>query len=434
MSFIGEVAQEILKNWNWSGVNLSRLRGNGEGAKQAIDSAVQEQKVNRGYEQLIFSAFEADLPDPIYEKGPLDPHADFNLAAKATIGKVSDQKFARAENLISRYLPVFDPELFCSQGKVMDSWETVRHNPAGVDYLDLEWPSEVTFRYLQISTQFHDGNHPEFFSLMQWKEEKFVPLVKNTQMKGHSLLCVDLEKPVTTKKIRVSIFPDGGVSRLGLYKDLPVGEYAGGTEIYALETSSGASTKSLSFLPLEEAKWLRFKKPIPKAKKPMSIPFQPGTIPSGLQSIGGKIVNWASAANGAKVIRASNEHYGPANQVISPYPPLHMFDGLESARSREPGHFEEVDISLGKEAHLVRVDLDFHYFVNNNPNEIQVFASHSDRPEGWTSIVPRTRVKPYAGNVFTYSIAGVENKKVDRIRVRVFPDGGINRIRVWGRA
>jgi allantoicase len=113
-------------------------------------------------------------------------------------------------------------------------------------------------------------------------------------------------------------------------------------------------------------------------------------------------------------------------QVISPWPPLHMFDGLESARSREPGHSEHVTIALARPACIGRIAIDFTHFVNNNPRELVVEGRAGDR---WVTLVPRTSVKAYAGNAAAWVVH--EPTNCDQIRVTAYPDGGMNRIHVF---
>ena len=62
-----------------------------------------------GYKNLIFNAFKPTLPPEITDKGPQDPLAQYNLLTQAQVTKVSNQKFARATNMISTYRPIFDP-------------------------------------------------------------------------------------------------------------------------------------------------------------------------------------------------------------------------------------------------------------------------------------------------------------------------------------
>ncbi len=139
-----------------------------------------------------------------------------------------------------------------------------------------------------------------------------------------------------------------------------------------------------------------------------------------------KPINVASSAFGGSVVSASNQHYGPAVQVISPFPPIHMFDGFESARSRSPGHFEELILKLGKPTPIKKVVLDFKYFVNNNPLAIGLFGWKNN---DWIEIAPKTNVKAFAANQKEIPVLGGEI--FEQIKVRVYPDGGIHRVKVY---
>jgi allantoicase len=341
----------------------------------------------------------------------MDEMTPWNLVIGSKIENVSNQRFARAENLISPYVPTFDPDLFGRQGKIMDSWETARHNIHGFDSLEIRLSKLSSIRFVKLSTEYHDGNQAEFVRLLGLKEgekewQEFLP---KTQMLGHAELKIRLDtQSPRFEKIRVEMFPDGGLSRLGLYQELP-------------------EEKASSFLSLAEAKCVRLCHEIPKSKKPLTIPF-----PGQLRELGrnmDKTLDLASQAYGAKVLRVTNEHYGPGAQVISPFPPLHMFDGLESARSRKTGHFEEVDIQLASPAVIDRIVLDFRYFINNNPSGIEIFTK--TQTGDWRLCVARSDVKPFAGNAKMFFIDS--NEDVSHIRVRTYPDGGINRIHVYGR-
>jgi len=138
-------------------------------------------------------------------------------------------------------------------------------------------------------------------------------------------------------------------------------------------------------------------------------------------------VDYASAAFGGCLVKASNEHYGPACQLISPFPPLHMFDGLESSRSRVSEHFEEVVIQLGKKVAIQQLLFDFTYFVNNSPLFISVAVGIDGQ---WTEIVKKTSVKAFAANKKAFSLPLPVTAQ--EILVRTFPDGGINRLHVYG--
>ncbi|MFM7810037.1 MAG: hypothetical protein ACKPEA_19240, partial [Planctomycetota bacterium] len=81
---------------------------------------------------------------------------------------------------------------------------------------------------------------------------------------------------------------------------------------------------------------------------------------------------------------------------------------------------------LARAARIGRIRVDFTHFVNNNPRELQV----EGRTGGaWITLVPRTPVKAYAGNVAEWSVH--EPAVCDQIRVTAYPDGGMNRIHVF---
>ncbi|MBU6375913.1 MAG: serine hydrolase, partial [Bdellovibrionales bacterium] len=405
VTFVAEIAQVLLRGLHFSGIDFEKFT-----TQLDFSRIPQEQKVNLGYRDLIFRAFLPQLPDAIETPGEKDPLASANLAVGAQILRVSNQRFARAENLISTFLPTFDPKLYCKQGKVMDSWESARHNPEEFDFLELRLRKASRVRFISLSTEFHDGNHPEAARLFgrasgstEWTE--FLP---KTSLKGHSLLRLDLGRESELfEEIRVEMFPDGGLSRLGLFAELP---------------ASVAKDFQLS----GKAQGIRFAHPIPKPSKPLAIPYTPDFQPKNAPGSAG--TDWASLAYGGQVAGVTNEHYGPAHQVISPYPPIHMFDGFESARSRRAGHFETLEIQLGNRIHVESIVLDFEHYVNNNPSSIRVLAWEN---ESWRQIVPKTEVKAFAANKKEFRVAG-EKAITTRLKFEIFPDGGINRVHVFG--
>jgi len=100
--FISELAQQLLTELKFSGIDYQKFK------KQFnVKNLSQEEVVNIGYKSLVFDAFIPQLPEVIMDQGPLDPLAKFNLAVGSRIEYVTDQKFARAENLFSDHQPIF---------------------------------------------------------------------------------------------------------------------------------------------------------------------------------------------------------------------------------------------------------------------------------------------------------------------------------------
>jgi malate synthase len=406
--FNAETTQHFLQELNFSGIDFSKFKASFDPLK--ISS---EEIVNMGYKNLIFNAFHRPRPEPITDKGPVDPLSDYNLLAHAEILSVTNDLFASAENLISEHLPKFDPELFGKQGKVMDSWESVRHNPKGVDELVLKLPAPAKIRYVLLSTKYHLGNHSPLIRLEGRKDAKsdWVEFLPKTAIDGHSEIRIALSRESKEfSEIKVSMYPDGGFTRLGLFADIPKKEIA-------------------NFKKSGSAKSIPYDEKIPHTKKPLSISFEasPEEIKTNLSTLKrGEEFNNASSAFGAKLIHASNEHYGPAIQVISPFGAINMFDGLESARSRNPGHSEEVVIALGIPLPIHRIEMDFTYFVNNNPLEVSVDVLVEGK---WKSLIPKTNVKAFAGSEKVFEIQCLD--VIQSVKVRTWPDGGMNRLRVF---
>ena len=396
VNFIAEAAQEILKSLNISGIDFHKFK-----STFSSENVSAENLVNKGYKELIFEAFEPTLPEEIIKKGPRDPLASSNLLTKSKIIGVTNQKFARATSLQSEFEPIFDPELFGRQGKIMDSWESARHNPLLFDWLrlSLEKPSVVNF--IQLSTKFHDGNQAEFVRILGYTAAGHeVELLPKQQMHGHAYLKAKSHSQELIAAVKIEMYPDGGLSRVGLYADLPEGEKAN--------------------FNMTESK--RFADEIPRTTKPLSLKYE-ATKEDVQKNLKLTEKNLAGLAFGAKLVSATNEHYGPAIQVISPFPPIHMFDGLESSRSRKPGHFEEVVIELAEKKPIQSVILDFKFFVNNNPREVSLEAFSDGK---WHSLVEKTFVKPFAGNKKEFKIDS--QLSFSQLKLKTYPDGGINRI------
>jgi allantoicase len=314
---------------------------------------------------------------------------------------VSNQDFARAENLISPYRPSFDPKLFGPQGKVMDSWESTRHNSEGVDEVEFTLERPCDLKYLSLSTEYHDGNQVEWIEV--FADQALI--LPKTQLMGHSLRQVRLDEPAhNVSQVVIKTYPDGGLSRVGLFAELP-------------------SEVALNFKLNRDAENIRFAHDIDVFKKVYQARELTLDYPIAHP-------NYTSAELGASILKTGDEHYSYTVNVLSNIKPIGMFDGFESKRSREAGHSEEVIIQLGQKINPHCLRFDFTYFVNNNPRELQVdYRGQADEP--WRVLIPRAEVKAFAGNIKDFIIR--EDHMVDQLRVTVYPDGGINRIQTFAK-
>ena len=136
-------------------------------------------------------------------------------------------------------------------------------------------------------------------------------------------------------------------------------------------------------------------------------------------------VDLSSTEYGGQIIECTDEHYSPAHLILSSDKPTGMEDGLESSRSRG-NHNEEVVVGLRNKAFIKNFEFDFTYFINNSPREIDIYG---DVEGQWVPIVKKMMVKPWAGNTLRLNCDSIQT---DKVRLRIFPDGGINRFKVFG--
>lgn len=409
VGFVAECAQILLRQMGIAGVDCSRFKDECDSASVAI-----EHRVNAAYRDRVFAAFEPDLPEAIAAHGAPDALAPFNRVVGARIVAVSNQRFARAENLLSADEPTFDPSLFGRQGKVMDSWESARHNPSAFDWMIFELGAPTQIECATISTQFHQGNQAESIRVEGWDDAQsaWCVVVAQTTLRGHAFHAVEsCAGSQSFQRFRVSLYPDGGVTRLALYGgDLPLHERR------RLFQRSGSPFGAFDA----------------KTHKPMTPQF-PSTdevaAEVAKELLARTSCDVASRACGGRIVSVSNEQYGASIQLLSPFPPLHMFDGFESARSRTLDHCESVIIQLGQATAIDHIELDFTFFINNNPREIEL---HGRAGGVWHPLVGRTPVKAYAGNAIRFQIDGA--RVCDQVRLQVYPDGGVNRVRVFAKS
>ena len=410
-----EVAQIILKELKFEGIDFEKFKSNFN-----IKNIAQEEIVNVGYKSLIFEAFKPNLPEKmsdIFKWRELDPLAEYNLAVDAKTIFVTNQKFGLAENLLSKYLPKFDPTLYGSQGKIMDSWETARHNQNECDVFEFELRKKSKILYVRISTKYHQGNHAQFVRIEGFDtySHEWVEIISKIGLNGHSVTNIlSLNPRLIFNKIKVSLYPDGGLTRLGLYSD------------------SLPDEEKKKFKQIDEASRILYDDEVPKTFKSLISTYKPSEdeIQKNLATLKpGDEFDVASMAFGGKILSTSNEFYGPTIQVISPFSPIGMFDGFESARGRDSHtHKEVIIIQLAKYARICRIEIDFTYFIHNNPVEVEMHGLSNNK---WSTLVSKTNVKAFAGNIKDFKCTNA--RLIEQVKILLYPDGGFNRVKIFSK-
>ena len=143
---------------------------------------------------------------------------------------------------------------------------------------------------------------------------------------------------------------------------------------------------------------------------------------------------------GTRVTFASDEFFAAKERLIKPDEPVFIadkydnngkwMDGWESRRRRTPGH-DSCVIRLGVPGAVHGFDIDTRFFTGNYPPHASIDAcvSDDDVPEtGWSELLPKT---PLEGDAQHFLAVGGEHVWT-HVRLNIFPDGGIARLRIFG--
>ncbi len=150
---------------------------------------------------------------------------------------------------------------------------------------------------------------------------------------------------------------------------------------------------------------------------------------------------------GGSVVYSNDEAFAVRENLITPGPAVFdpstfgpkgkVYDGWETRRRREAGHDTAI-VRLGAPGIVRGVVIDTSWFTGNYPPEASVEGVAVDgHPSvddvlaaSWQPLLPRTTLKGDTENVFAVESA----RRVTHVRLRIFPDGGVARLRVHGEA
>lgn len=157
----------------------------------------------------------------------------------------------------------------------------------------------------------------------------------------------------------------------------------------------------------------------------------------------------AAAPLGGTVMAASDEFFADKENLVRAEPPTfqpHTFtpkgqryDGWETRRrhGRAPGH-DWVLLRLGVPGTVRAVDVDTSFFLGNYPERCRLEATGVEGYPGvadlddadWFDLVPEHPLTGGGPNVFTVD----DPRRVTHVRLHIYPDGGVARLRVHGEA
>jgi len=325
----------------------------------------------------------------------------------------SDDFFACCELMISQKEPTFDIDAYTEQGKLMDGWETRRKRTLGHDFCIIKLGFSGEIKEIDADTAFFTGNNVPALSIqgfctdqrLEWGRKpiqgsaadpnlledvdkmtkNWTEIVPITPLKpGYPETRHNLIKVADTGRythLRVNLYPDGGLSRLRVM----------------------------------------------------------GTVHPDWKRVTAKI-DLISLGWGGNVLEFSNAHYGHPQRLLAPKRSTGMHDGWETARNpNRPAIFKMGSddmiemvgkdwavIQLGRSGNVSEILVDTNHYKGNYPESCEIEYS-SDDSNNWKPLLKRVKLNAHEERTFS-----VDAKDICKVRLTMYPDGGISRLRIFG--
>ncbi|MEO7924733.1 MAG: allantoicase [Chitinophagaceae bacterium] len=319
-----------------------------------------------------------------------------DLAAERLGGKAllcSDDFFAEKENLLKPGRGIFIADKYTDRGKWMDGWESRRKRTPGHDWCIIQLATSGKIHGVDIDTNHFLGNHPPHASLeaanipagdnIDFDKIEWTEILPQSPLQPGSQNFYEIADTNIYTHLKLHIYPDGGVARLKVYG-----------EVFKDWTTVDAS----------------------------------------------EIVNLAAATNGAKSILCNDMFFSHMDNLIMPGRGVNMGDGWETKRNRTAGNKDWVIVRLAHKGIIEKILIDTAHFKGNYPESCLVEGCTIQYKEEskidsdqvlWTTILPQTKLGADHEHHFEDEI--VNKGSFTHVRLLIFPDGGISRMRLWGR-
>ena len=311
-----------------------------------------------------------------------------NLAASKLGGRplsCSDDFFAEMENLTQPGRGVFIEDKYTDRGKWMDGWESRRKRDEGNDWCIIKLATQGVIEGVDIDTNHFLGNHPPHASIEAVNVKGELPeSVDWTEIVAKSPLdpgdhnYFEVGDKGSWTHLRLNIFPDGGVARLKVY----------------------------------------------------------GRVSRDLSEYEGDL-DLAAAINGGRAILCNDMFFSHMNNLIMPEPGENMGDGWETKRNRTPGNVDWVIIQLAARGMISRIVLDNKHFKGNYPHRFSIDGCRLDEGETfeedkaeWVELIRQAPLSADAEHEYEEEI--VNQGPFTHVRLNIYPDGGVSRLRLFG--
>jgi allantoicase len=317
-----------------------------------------------------------------------------DLAAERLGGKVlysTDDFFAEKENLILPTRGIFITDKYTDRGKWMDGWESRRKRTPGHDWAIIQLATSGKITGFDIDTNFFLGNHPPHASIeaiklpnadgiSDWENLAWKEILPKSHLDAGSQNFYECQSNEIFTHLRLHIYPDGGVARFRVYGEV----------------------------------------------------FKNWDAVSTSQEI-----DLAAAINGGQAIACNDMFFSAMSNLIMPNRGANMGDGWETKRNRTPNNRDWVILKLAHKGTVDRIVVDTCHFKGNYPDSCSIEYCVSDNNEAvinggnWQSLLPQQKLS--ADNEHEYVKEINSHNAITHVRLNIFPDGGISRLRLFGK-
>ncbi len=313
--------------------------------------------------------------------------ADARLGAVALYA--TDDFFAAKERMLQPGEPEWRAGVYDDHGKWMDGWESRRRRDGGHDYCVLKLAAPSTLAALDIDTRYFTGNFPPFASVQACRVDAeptaataWTELLARAALQGDQHNFFELQSSGIWTHLKLNIYPDGGIARFRAY---------------------GSVYRD----------WA--------------------------QLSGSAAIDLAAALNGGVALACSDEHYGSMGNLLLPGRGTSMADGWETRRRRGPG-YDWVILRLGHSGRIERVEIDTAHYKGNFPHQVSIHGALLGADQetdlrsqclAWPLLLDLQYLRADSEHGFSSELQQLG--PISHARVNIHPDGGLSRVRLFGR-
>ena len=285
---------------------------------------------------------------------------------------------------------VFIPDKYDDNGKWMDGWESRRRRNGGHDSAVIKLALPGVIEGVDVDTRHFTGNYPPAASLEACRvtgdpddKTKWTEILKPCALGPSASHLFAVASTEAWSHLRLHIYPDGGVARLRVY-GRPIATWTGGDK---------SAVHELSLID-----------------------------------------------NGGRIVGYNDAHYGTVWTLLTRGRGINMGDGWETRRRREPGN-DWIVVALGAAGTIEKVEVDTCHYKGNFPDRCSLQAAlMSGLPDKaiinqamfWPELMPEQKLKGDAIHSFGPEKLG-KIGPVSHVKLNIFPDGGVSRLRIFGK-